>query len=63
MSILAWWVVPVAVALLAGAVVTLWGRRPRMRRSFEEVEYFRAFLDALEAQEEEAPRRSDRSTA
>jgi hypothetical protein len=64
MSILAWWVVPVAVALLTGAVVTLWGRRPRIRRSFEEVEYFRSFLDALGAQEEEeTPRRSDRSTA
>jgi hypothetical protein len=34
-----------------------------MRRSFEEVEYFRKFLDALEAQEEDRPRPSGRPTA
>jgi hypothetical protein len=51
MAVLAWWIVPVAVALLAGAVVTLWGRRPRIRGSFEDVEYFQRFLNALERQE------------
>jgi hypothetical protein len=56
MAVLAWWVVPVAIALLAGAVVTLWGRRPRIRGSFEDVEYFRRFLKALARQDAARPR-------
>jgi hypothetical protein len=63
MSVLAWWVVPVAVALLTGAVVTRWGRRPRIRGSFEEVEYFRRFLNALERQEGETARQGGGTTA
>lgn len=63
MSVLAWWVVPVAVALLAGAAVTLWGRRPRIRGSFEEVEYFQKFLGALERQRDESTERGDATTA
>ena len=63
MSVLAWWVVPVTVALFAGAIVHLWGRRPRFRRSFEEVEYFRRFLNALQRHTGERTRRGGRSTA
>ncbi|MCW2948756.1 MAG: hypothetical protein JWR24_5473 [Actinoallomurus sp.] len=63
MSVLAWWVVPVAVALLAGAVVTLWGRRPRIRGSFEEVEYFQRFLEALEREDGERVRPGSRPSA
>jgi hypothetical protein len=63
MSVLAWWVVPVAVALLVGAAVNLWGRRPRIRGSFEEVEYFRRFLGALEHQQDESTGRGDTTTA
>jgi hypothetical protein len=63
MSVLAWWVVPVAVALLAGALVSLWGRRPRIRGSFEEVEYFRRFLGALERQQGESEGRGGATTA
>ena len=47
MSILAWWAIPVAVALLTGALMTLRGRRPRVRGSFEEIEHFQRFRDAL----------------
>jgi hypothetical protein len=63
MAVLAWWVVPVTVALLAGAIVRLWGRRPRFRRSFEEVEHFRRFLNALERHTADGARRGGRSTA
>ena len=47
MFVLAWWVVPVTIALLVGTIIHLWGRRPRFRRSFEEVEYFHRFLNTL----------------
>jgi hypothetical protein len=63
MAVLAWWVVPVAVALLAGVIVHLWGRRPRFRSSFEEVEYFRRFLKALKRHHVERARRRGRTTA
>jgi hypothetical protein len=63
MSVLAWWVIPVTIALLVGAIVRVWGRRPRFRRSFEEVEYFQSFLDALERQSTERAERVDRTTA
>jgi hypothetical protein len=63
MSVLAWWVVPVAVALLIGGIARVWGRRPRFRRSFEEVEAFHGFLDALDAHRGDTPRRDDRPTA
>jgi hypothetical protein len=49
--------------LLVGAIVRVWGRRPRFRRSFEEVEYFQSFLDALERQSTERAERADRTTA
>lgn len=63
MTVLAWWVVPVTVALFAGAIVHLWGRRPRFWRSFEEVECFRRFLNALKRPSAERARRGGRSTA
>jgi len=63
MAVLAWWVVPVTVALIVGAIIHLWGRRPRFRRSFEEVEYFRRFLNALKRHYAERARRRGRSTA
>ncbi|MFB9832143.1 hypothetical protein [Actinoallomurus acaciae] len=63
MSVLAWWVVPVTVALIVGALIRMWGRRPRFRRSFEEVEYFRRFLDALKRNSADRARRGGRSTA
>jgi hypothetical protein len=63
MSVLAWWVVPVTVALLVGAIVRVWGRRPRFRRSFEEVEYFQNFLNALKRHSTERAERDDRTTA
>ena len=63
MAVLAWWVVPVTVALLAGLIVHLWGRRPRFRHSFEEVDYFRRFLKTLKRHTVERARRGDRSTA
>ena len=63
MAVVAWWVVPVTVALVAGMVVQLWGRRPRLRHSFEEVEYFRRFLNALKRHTMERARRRGRSTA
>lgn len=63
MSVLAWWVVPVTVALIVGAIIRMWGRRPRFRSSFEEVEYFRRFLDALKRDSGERARRRGRSTA
>jgi hypothetical protein len=63
MVVLAWWFVPVTVALLVGAIIQLWGRRPRFRRSFEEVEYFRCFLNTLKRHTVERARRGGRSTA
>lgn len=63
MSVLAWWVIPVAVALLVGALIRLWGRRPRFRRSFEEVEYFHGFLSALRRQSGESTRPGGGPTA
>ena len=63
MSILAWWAIPVAVALLTGALMTLRGRRPHARRSFEEVEHFRRFRDAMERPQGKTVRRRPRSTA
>ncbi|GAB2840233.1 hypothetical protein GCM10027176_50220 [Actinoallomurus bryophytorum] len=63
MSVLAWWVIPVTVALLVGAVIRTWGRRPRFRRSFEEVEYFKSFLNALERHSVERAERGDHTTA
>ena len=63
MSILAWWAIPVAVALLTGAVLTLRGRRPPVRRSFEEIEHFQRFRDAMERPRSETQGRRPRSTA
>ena len=63
MSVLAWWVVPVTVALLVGGIIRVWGRRPRFRRSFEEVEAFHSFLNALKRGSVERARRDGRSTA
>ncbi len=63
MSILAWWAIPVAVALLTGALMTLRGRRPRMRRSFEEIEHFQRFRDAMERPRRKTRGRRPRSTA
>jgi hypothetical protein len=63
MSVLAWWVVPVTVALLVGAIIQAWGRRPRFRRSFEEVECFRRFLNTLKRHTIERARRGGRSNA
>ena len=63
MSILAWWAIPVAIALLTGALMTLRGRRPPVRRSFEEIEHFQRFRAALERPDGKTPRRRRRSTA
>ncbi|MCO5973929.1 MULTISPECIES: hypothetical protein [Actinoallomurus] len=63
MSILAWWAIPVAVALLTGALMTLRGRRPRVRGSFEEIEHFKRFRDALEGPRRKTRGRRPRSTA
>jgi hypothetical protein len=63
MSVLAWWVVPVAIALIVGGVVRMWGRRPRFRRGFEEVEHFDKFLGALDRHRADRPRRGGRPTA
>jgi hypothetical protein len=63
MSILAWWLIPVTVALLIAGLVRVWGRRPRFRRAFEEVETFHGFLDALERPRAESSPRGGRSTA
>jgi hypothetical protein len=63
MAVLAWWVVPVTVALVAGMIIHLWGRRPRFRRSFEEVEHFRRFLNALKRPSAKRARRGGRSNA
>jgi hypothetical protein len=63
MSVLAWWVIPVTVALIVGAIVRMWGRRPRFGRSFEEVEYFHRFLTALDGRGRPRPRQGGRPTA
>jgi hypothetical protein len=63
MAVLAWWVIPVTVALIVGAIIRLWGRRPRFGRSFEEVEHFHRFLSALKRRGRRSPRRGGRSTA
>jgi hypothetical protein len=63
MSVLAWWIVPVTIALLVGAIIRMWGRRPRFRRSFEEVESFRHFLLVLKRQSVDRPRQGGRPTA
>jgi hypothetical protein len=53
MSIVAWWVIPVVVALLAGAATVLRDHRPHIRGSFEEIERFRHFREALKRQNAE----------
>lgn len=63
MSILAWWAVPLAVALLTGALLTLRGRSRSRRRPFEEIEHYQRFRDAMERPPGKAPRRRPRSTA
>jgi hypothetical protein len=63
MSILAWWAIPVAVALLTGALMTLRGRRLPVRKSFEEVEHFQRFRDAMARPTGKTRRRRSRSTA
>lgn len=63
MAVLAWWVVPVTFALFVGAIIQLWGRRPRFRRSFEEVECFHRFLIALKRNTVDRARRPGRPTA
>jgi hypothetical protein len=50
MSIVAWWAIPVAVALLVGAATMVRDHRPHVRGSFEEIEHFRHFRDALKRQ-------------
>jgi hypothetical protein len=63
MSVLAWWIIPVTAALLVGALVHLWGRRPRISRSFEEVRDFHGFLDALERGSAQSAGRDGEPTA
>lgn len=64
MSILAWWAVPLAVALLTGALLTLRGRAGRSkRRPFEEIEHFQRFRDAMARPTGTTARRHPRSTA
>jgi hypothetical protein len=53
MAVVAWWAIPVAVALLAGAAMMARDHRPRVRGSFEEIEHFRHFRDALKRQNAE----------
>jgi hypothetical protein len=53
MSVVAWWVIPVAVALLVGAAMVTRDRRPHVRGSFEEIEDFRHFREALRRQNTE----------
>lgn len=53
MSVVAWWAIPVAVALLAGAAMMMRDHRPHVRGSFEEIEHFRHFRDALKRQNAE----------
>ena len=64
MSILAWWAVPLTVALLTGALLALRGRgRRSSRRPFEEIEHFQRFRDAIERPPGATARRRRRSTA
>ncbi len=63
MTVLAWWVIPVAVALMCGAIGSLWSRRPRIHGSFEEVKHFHRFLGALKRNDAARPRRGGRPTA
>lgn len=63
MSVLAWWLVPVAIAMLVGTVVSMWGRRPRIRGAFEEVEYFHRFLITLKHRSTDTAPRGGRPTA
>lgn len=63
MSILAWWAVPLAVALLTGAFMTLRGRARSGYRTFEEIEHFQRFRDAMERSPGTTPRPRPRSTA
>jgi hypothetical protein len=64
MSILARWAVPLGVALLTGALLTLLGRSRRSsRRPFEEIEHFQRFRDAMERPPGVPARRRPRSTA
>lgn len=63
MAVVAWWVVPVTIALFVGAMIHLWGRKPRFQRSFEEVEYFHRFLRTLKRHNAERARRRGRTTA
>jgi hypothetical protein len=53
----------VTVALLVGGIIRVWGRRPRFRRSFEEVEAFHTFLNTLKRGSVERARRDGRPTA
>lgn len=63
MAVLAWWVIPVAFALLLVAIIRFWRRRPRFRRSFEDVEYFHGFLNALKRHSRESARPDGGPTA
>lgn len=65
MSVLAWWVVPMVMSLIAGVAVTLWGRRTptHVRGSFEEMEYFHRFLNALEPGDRAAGGPGERTSA
>jgi hypothetical protein len=63
MGVLAWWILPVAIALAVGAVVSMWGKRPHIRGSFEEVEAFHRFLNTLKHQSVERAPRDGRPTA
>lgn len=47
MATLVWSVLPVVVALLVGAAIAIHDHRPRIRGSFEEIEQFRHFREAL----------------
>jgi hypothetical protein len=53
MFIVAWWAIPIIVALLAGAALVMRDHRPHLRGSFEEIEQFRHFREALKRQNAE----------
>jgi hypothetical protein len=63
MAVLAWWIVPVAIALFVGAIVSMWGKRPRIRGAFEDVEHFHRFLITLKHHSTESTRRDGGPTA
>jgi hypothetical protein len=63
MAVLAWWILPVAIALAVGAVVSMWGKRPHIRGAFEEVEAFHRFLNTLKRQTMDSTPRDGRPTA